>query len=179
MPICKLCSNSFPNRVILNGKIKVLSSRAYCLECSPWGQHNTARLEAVASVRTNEHGSMIIRCSSCDREYVYSRKAGHGRSTCNSCWNKKRKIEMKLKAVEYKGGKCCRCNYNKNIKALQFHHLDVQQKDFIIGGSYTRSWSILKTELDKCILVCANCHVEIHDEMDQDLPYSYNGVMPA
>ena len=64
----------------------------------------------------------------------------------------------KIKLVEYKGGECEKCGY----KALEFHHLDPNKKDFTIGG---KSWSFerLKKEVDKCILVCSNCHKEIHD----------------
>ena len=76
----------------------------------------------------------------------------------------RRKV-LKEKAVEYKGGKCCRCNYNKCISALEFHHLEPEHKDFSMGNKgYTRSWEKIKKELDKCILVCANCHREIHSE---------------
>lgn len=73
-------------------------------------------------------------------------------------WRKKAKILL----VEYKGGKCCKCGYNKCIRALQFHHLDPNEKDFGIGG-LSVSLERLKKEVDKCILVCSNCHAEIHD----------------
>lgn len=70
----------------------------------------------------------------------------------------------KIKLVEYKGGECERCGYKKCIDALDFHHRDPNEKDFTIGG---KSWSFdrLKNEADKCILVCANCHREIHYEI--------------
>lgn len=72
--------------------------------------------------------------------------------------------KTKLKAIEYKGGKCVICGYNKSVRALQFHHVDPSQKDFGISGS-TKSFEKLKPELDKCVLVCANCHAEIHDKL--------------
>ena len=62
--------------------------------------------------------------------------------------------------MEYKGGKCIVCGYNRCITALEFHHLDPSEKDFAIGGK-TIAWDKLKVELDKCVLVCANCHREI------------------
>lgn len=78
----------------------------------------------------------------------------------------KRRKNIKLLAVEHKGGKCIKCGYNKCIGALEFHHLDPKEKDFHLSkGGVTRSWEIIKKELDKCILVCANCHREIHEEM--------------
>ena len=80
--------------------------------------------------------------------------------------NRRRKI--KIMAVEYKGGKCVHnnCGYNKCISALEFHHLDPNEKDFSLAykGNCV-SWEKVKNELDKCILVCANCHREIHEEM--------------
>jgi transposase-like protein len=71
---------------------------------------------------------------------------------------------LKLRAVQYKGGKCQTCGYDKCLRALKFHHLDPSQKEFGIGRSI-RSWESVKRELDKCILVCGNCHDEIHDGM--------------
>ncbi len=69
---------------------------------------------------------------------------------------------LKLKAVEYKGGCCSICAYDRCISALEFHHLDPNEKDFGIGSGNTKAWKKVKSELDKCILVCANCHREIH-----------------
>ncbi|QTO46333.1 hypothetical protein [Burkholderia latens] len=77
---------------------------------------------------------------------------------------------MKLKemAVEYKGGKCERCGYEKCLKALQFHHTDPSKKDFGIAESgHTRSFEKMKIELDKCLLLCANCHCEEHARLDE------------
>lgn len=74
----------------------------------------------------------------------------------------KRRRALKLRAVEYKGGKCVMCGYSEHVGVLDFHHLDPSQKEFSIGAKgYTRSWERLRVELDKCILVCANCHREI------------------
>ena len=68
----------------------------------------------------------------------------------------------KIKLVEYKGGKCEICGYNKCIDALEFHHLNPNEKDFGVSCGDTRSIEKLKAEVDKCIMVCANCHREIH-----------------
>lgn len=68
---------------------------------------------------------------------------------------------IKEALIEYKGGKCQICGYNKCNSALEFHHIEPHQKDFTISGG-TKSFENLKPEVDKCILVCANCHREIH-----------------
>lgn len=73
-------------------------------------------------------------------------------------WRKRTKIKL----VEYKGGKCQICDYNKSLNALHFHHLDPNEKDFSISGK-SLSFEKLKSEVDKCILVCSNCHSEIHE----------------
>jgi len=75
-------------------------------------------------------------------------------------WRKRKKIEL----VDYKGGCCEKCGYNKSFEALQFHHINPSEKDFTISG---KSYSVerLKKEVDKCILVCANCHIEIHEDL--------------
>ncbi len=69
---------------------------------------------------------------------------------------------IKLKAVDYLGGKCILCNYKKSIRALSFHHINPSEKEFSISSSHVK-WATLKSELDKCILVCSNCHSEIHE----------------
>lgn len=74
------------------------------------------------------------------------------------------RASVKKQSVDYKGGKCERCGYNKCIKALEFHHLDPTKKDFRIS-SVSKSFKSIIYELDKCILVCANCHREIHDSV--------------
>lgn len=66
---------------------------------------------------------------------------------------------LKTKAIAYKGGKCRLCGHNRYNGALEFHHLDKTSKGFGFSRKgLIRSWESIKTELDKCILVCANCH---------------------
>ena len=73
----------------------------------------------------------------------------------------KRRRKIKSMAIEYKGGECQICGYNKYQGALDLYHIN-GKKEFGIGDKgYTRSWEKVKTELDKCILVCANCHREL------------------
>lgn len=85
---------------------------------------------------------------------------------CTKCMAEaviKRRKKLKQMAVDYLGGCCQLCGYNKTLSALDFHHKDPSQKDFgISANGATRSFEKLKIELDKCILVCANCHREIH-----------------
>ena len=75
----------------------------------------------------------------------------------------KRRKRLKEMAVEYKGGKCMFCSYSKCIDALDFHHVDEDEKSFgLAKDGLTRSWKKIRKELDKCVMVCANCHRELH-----------------
>ena len=79
-----------------------------------------------------------------------------------------RRKKLKKMAIEYKGGKCVFCGYDKCNDALDFHHLNSKEKEFGLSvRGLTRSWEKIKEELDKCILVCANCHRELHAENSQ------------
>ncbi len=78
----------------------------------------------------------------------------------------KRRKKMKEMVVEYKGGKCQICGYDKCSRALNLHHIDGDEKEFGLSHKgLTRSWEKTKEEADKRMLVCANCHMEIHAGM--------------
>ena len=78
----------------------------------------------------------------------------------------KRRRKIKVLALEYKGGKCQVCGYMKYQGALDLHHL--RDKKFGLGDKgYTRAWTTIQAELDKCVLVCANCHREIEGGITQ------------
>ena len=75
----------------------------------------------------------------------------------------KRRKKIKQLLVEYKGGKCEICGYSRSSAALELHHLDAKKKLFGISGQgLTRAWYRVKAEADKCIMICANCHRELH-----------------
>jgi hypothetical protein len=76
---------------------------------------------------------------------------------------------MRRRAVDYKGGKCQRCGYDRCIAAFVFHHRS--GKVFRISDGNGRSWETIKAELDKCELICLNCHAELHHaRSDKELP---------
>ena len=110
---------------------------------------------------------MIKKCEKHDREY--EQYANGGKFVCKTCSSEavqKRRRKLKELAVEYKGGKCEICGYNKYIGALEFHHNEPEHKDFGISktGS-TRSFEKIKLEIDKCRLLCSNCHREEHHRL--------------
>jgi hypothetical protein len=68
------------------------------------------------------------------------------------------------KLKEQQGGKCIKCGYNKCIKALEFHHLDPLKKDFTISNDgFKLKEAVIESK--KCILICSNCHRELHDNL--------------
>lgn len=111
-------------------------------------------------------------------EFKYCKKHGltefllrkDGSYRCKKCSVEsvdKRRKQLRHEIVLYKGGKCEICGYNKCEAALEFHHLNPDEKEFQLSGN-TYSLEKMKKEVDKCILVCANCHREIHDKINND-----------
>ena len=75
-----------------------------------------------------------------------------------------RRRKLRAMAVSYGGGKCQLCGYDKCARALSFHHRDPNKKAFGLSArGLTRSWEKMKPELDKCVLICENSHMEVHE----------------
>jgi hypothetical protein len=85
---------------------------------------------------------------------------------------KKYRNNVKNELVKLFGSKCSVCDYDKSIHALEFHHINPEEKEFsVCSYSYLNKAKLLD-EAKKCILVCSNCHKEIHyDECDVKLEY--------
>lgn len=100
----------------------------------------------------------------------------HGAVYCKDCSSAEasmRKYNFTQKCVDYKGGACEICGYNKSIGALEFHHVDRTTKEFEIGKLTSKTFSDeVKKELDKCMLLCKNCHGEIHHNEHNRLIFS-------
>ena len=98
-----------------------------------------------------------------NRKYCYD-CSPKGMSAADSLRFKKRKLKHLL--IQYKGGKCQKCGYDKCEGALHFHHRNPEEKEFGLGGINLNdsdfSLPNLLTEIDKCDLLCANCHAEMH-----------------
>ena len=108
---------------------------------------------------TLPNGSSRKYCFDCSPSY----KKGDNQGRAATITNIRHAIKQQL--VQYKGGKCEICGYNKCIGALQFHHLDANIKDFDIASKYNGGlydMGQFKAEADKCQLLCANCHAEKH-----------------
>jgi 5-methylcytosine-specific restriction endonuclease McrA len=98
------------------------------------------------------------------------RNGGYTRrkTLCKSCHNRNtiaRGRRNKESYIEYKGGACQLCGYKKSLAAMDFHHKDPKQKDPSFQS--IRYWGLekAKVELDKCLLLCSNCHREEHERI--------------
>jgi len=81
-------------------------------------------------------------------------------------YQKLRGLKRKLFLVDQRGGCCEKCGYNKNLAAFEFHHKDPGAKESQLDmrklSNSTMEW--IESEFEKCLVVCANCHREVHNE---------------
>ena len=167
MPVCKQCNETFPNRMLIDGKWRVMNSRQFCLTCSPFMAHNT-KTSLVDKPYTIQTGTKI--CNMCDVEKpiieFYANKMKICRNKCRRCFNDecvKKQQDMKKRMVAYLGGKCIICNYNDTMGALSCHHTNPLEKEHNLFRLTTRKWENIVNELNKCVLLCIRCHHELHN----------------
>jgi hypothetical protein len=122
------------------------------MECSPFGNKNTRKLEVPPTATAYPRN---IKLYTEEELIVFRRKRLDALN--------KHRLNRQQRAVEYKGGKCQICGYSKCSRALEFHHIDPNAKEFGISSkAHSTAWDKLCKELDKCALLCANCHREVH-----------------
>jgi hypothetical protein len=105
-------------------------------------------------------------CVICNKNLGENKK---NNTKCKTCVTRLRRLRLKIKSVEYLGGKCVKCGYYENIAALTFHHTEPNDKDFNISShKHSKSWFEITKELDKCVILCANCHHIEHSKYDDN-----------
>lgn len=143
---CQSCGAAFPSKVAIDGKVRSLYSRRFCLDCSPFGAHNTSKVPPGA-----------LSASALE---AYRRRR---RSAKFYRYQKKRRRSVKARLIAELGGRCSDCGYPAHPNALEFHHLDASRKAFTMSRLIgTLSYEALAEEAQKCVLVCANCHRARH-----------------
>jgi hypothetical protein len=147
MHLCELCNEKIPFIVIIDGKKRNLKNRKYCLKCSPFGSKNRTNLKKWGK-KFDEITHKEKRKRINKRTYVYQ---------------KKQREERKRKLVDYFGGRCIKCGYFKCIAALEFHHINPEEKNIALSASgLMKKWDVVLEEAKKCDLLCSNCHAEEH-----------------
>lgn len=138
--LCESCSRPFGLRQVIDGKLRYLYRRRFCLDCSPFGSHNTSKFPPRIGV---------------PEELREHRRRRRNAKTYR--YQKKRRRRVKAELIELRGGRCEECEYSVSLAALEFHHRDPATKEFGIGN-FNGSWERLLAEVEKCDLLCANCH---------------------
>lgn len=154
---CLKCSNQIPPSITIEGmRHKTFHKRSYCYDCSPWNARNNHKLETYDPLHKE--------CTICNLSKLRS-EFSDTESRCKPCLNniiRQKRIEFKQSCLDYLTPYCVECKYDKCIAALQFHHIDKSIKDFDISRFRLTDFEKVKKELDKCIVLCSNCHAENH-----------------
>ena len=173
MKSCLQCNKNFkPN----SSKSKFCS----CL-CSGLYNQNCKKAKSWTKIdKSKPHKIKIKKCENCNKEFQKKTKL------CSECQtlktqkreNERAKIrikekmekakEIKLNIVNSLGG-CKHCGYKKSLRALSFHHIDPASKNFTLDTSNIMKKKIkdVYEEVAKCILLCQNCHAELH-QLERD-----------
>jgi hypothetical protein len=132
--MCEACGKHFPAKQFVAGRLRSLYRRKFCLECSPFGDHNTSKKPTEPKdLKRRRRLEVTLR------------------------YLRKRRRERKQRLVDLRGGRCEDCGYSKSVAALEFHHRDPRIKNFGLGN-FNGSWDRLLKEAAKCDLLCATCH---------------------
>jgi hypothetical protein len=162
--ICRYCNKEYAIYTYFDGKKIWRPNRRACFECVPY-------LPGKSITQTKNTLDGKRKCTTCERflsfsEFSPTDEFGGLSSYCKIC-ARKRKLahsqKFKKECIDYKGGCCIRCGYKKCPAALEFHHRDPTEKEFMVSKLNTAVLTnVIKKELDKCDLVCSNCHKEVH-----------------
>ena len=156
---CRKCNEIIPVRAEINGRQVNLQNRKFCLKCSPFNKHNTSKHDPIERRKYSKYSE---KQKDLIKQLLY-----------------KRAFKRKLELVKSKGGGCCKCGYNKCLRALEFHHENPEDKLFglSINNLWSKSWEEIEKEAGKCILVCANCHREIEEKISSETLSWYNSIV--
>lgn len=191
MAWCKKCNNKITGEIVIekrrNNKLKGIKIKGgKCKICGlkfnndpyifhfhhldPLIKENNFRNITSFNTFLKEIDKCILVCGNCHREihgnlypkYLLKKVIKYDYQI-NKNTDKLR--DLKQDFINYKGGKCLHCGYLKYDGALEFHHVNPNEKEFTIGYSFMKK-SYLENlyELDKCIMLCCNCHARIHNE---------------
>lgn len=158
MKNCHKCGSNIPFKIRIDGKEHNLQRRKYCLKCSPFGLHNTARLHTSRLLNENRVECKQKNCKLCGKS-MYQVKG----AKCWSCASKKSRECHAQALFELMGARCWICGYNKCRGAMDYHHVDPSKKLFQLNMREMQyAWNRILEEARKCVLLCSRCHREYH-----------------
>jgi hypothetical protein len=121
---------------------------------------------------------VFIQCKNCGytsddlEEFVKNKNKPAGREQeCKVCCANRVKLigQVTKKIIDAACNKpCFRCGNRYPAYVMDFHHLDPNMKDLSVSGMKTYRIDRVLSEIDKCIVVCANCHRVIHNEVGHE-----------
>jgi hypothetical protein len=144
--ICCKCHDKFKSTSVVKGKRVSLTGRKYCLNCVPYGERTIYAGEVVKYPGRDIDGCVVSRnflCSKCKKRRFQKTR----NNVCSSCRNKDLRINRKKEAVRTMGGKCLICGYSKSLRALDFHHLNSDDKHSDLSRLWTGKLSNVMGEL--------------------------------
>ena len=145
--------NSFPHQI-----------KKICKECG-----KEKMCDWLSSFTQTGNPEYKSRCKECHNAYLRRRQKLDYVKIARNKRRKRLLILRKQKAVDFLGGKCKECGYKKSLSALTFHHRNPKEKEFEIGFIKDHSWKKVLRELKKCDLLCFNCHMELHEKLDNKI----------
>lgn len=107
---------------------------------------------------------VFSKCNCCKKDFKYR----NGQiQLCTNCKRKSSKLARRISASNYKNNVCEICGLKRNtiddLEIFDFHHTDQSNKSFDLSDKmHSRKWTEIKNELDKCMMLCANCHRKQH-----------------
>lgn len=146
------CGRTIPSQITLDGKVRRFRNRTKCLECMPFGSKHVHGRKTDDEIRT-------YNAEKARRWYHRKKQQSGGKDPIHIL-----RMERKQTIVDLLGGKCQICDYSKLTNNLVFHH--VSDKAFQLDSRrFQYSMESLWPEIRKCILICHNCHGEVHANM--------------
>jgi hypothetical protein len=149
---CRKCGEYIPCTKKIDGRLRNLCSRKFCLTCSPFGAGNTNADDPSKPKKRKQYS-----------DWSEERKDRH---RADLYWRKHLKREA---LINHFGGKCQLCGYNKCTRSLSFHHLDPSKKTMELSARdmSSKKWSLVVKEASDCQLLCINCHMELEEQKTQ------------
>ncbi len=134
------------------------------------------RVRAEARAAAREGGQLTVKLACARHGETDFILEGRGYYRCKLCRVERvsqHRRDMKAKLVAEAGGRCVLCGYDRNVRALAFHHLDPSEKTLPVSwNGVTVALDTLRAEASKCVLLCANCHAEVEDG-EADVPLEF------